>query len=192
MDKRIERTRREVCNAAIALLGERGYAAFNMEAVAEKAGVSKSTLYRHWPTRLSLIADALETLNVQPRPGPLDGDVMQRVTVLLCHLADGLGTSRFAACIPGLIEAAKHHPEVAHFLHEYSARRRETLVALLRDAVSARELPAALDVETAAFALSGAIFYRQLMTPEPYSAGEIPALVALILGSTAKPDALGG
>lgn len=192
MDKRIERTRREVCSAAIALLGERGYAAFNMEAVAEKAGVSKSTLYRHWPTKLSLIADALETLNVQPQPGPLDGDVMQRVTVLLRHLAEALATSRFAACIPGLIEAAKHHPEVAHFLHEYSARRRETLVALLRDAVTARELPTDFDTETAAFALSGAIFYRHLMTPEPYSAEEVPALVATILGSNVKLNVHGG
>lgn len=183
MDKRIERTQREVRSAAIALLGERGYAAFNMEAVAEKAGVSKSTLYRHWPTKLLLIADAFETLNVQPQPGPLDGDVRQRVTVLLRHLAEALATSPIAACIPGLIEAAKHHPEVAHFLHEYSAHRRETLVALLRNAAAAGELPTDFDAETAAFALSGAIFYRHLMTPEPYSAEEVPALVATVLGS---------
>jgi len=183
MDKRIERTKREVRSAAIALLGRRGYAAFNMEAVAGEAGVSKSTLYRHWPTKLSLIADALETLNIQPRPGPVDGDVRQRVTVLLCHLAEALSTSPFAACIPGLIEAAKHHPEVADFLHGYSARRRETLVALLRDAIAAGELPADFDAETVAFAFSGAIFYRRLMTPEPYSTEEIPVLVAAILGS---------
>lgn len=182
MDKRIERTRREVCSAAIALLGERGYAAFNMEAVAEKAGVSKSTLYRHWPTKLSLIEDALETLNVQPRPGPRDGDVRHRVTVLLRHLAEALATSPVGACIPGLIEAAKHHSEVGHFLHEYSARRRGTLVALLRDAVAAGELPADLQAETAALALSGAIFYRQIMTPEPYREEEIPALVRTVLG----------
>jgi TetR/AcrR family transcriptional regulator, regulator of autoinduction and epiphytic fitness len=160
MDKRIERTWREVRGAAIKLLGEQGYARFNMELVAATAGVSKSTLYRHWPTKLSLIADALETLNVQPQPKPLDGDIRQRVTVLLCHLAEALSNSPFAACIPGLIEAAKHHPEVANFLYDYSARRRETLVVLLRDAVTAGELPADFDAEMAAFALSGAIFYR--------------------------------
>lgn len=183
MDKRIERTRREVLRAAIALLGESGYAAFNMEAVAEKAGVSKSTLYRHWPTKLSLIADALETLNVQPRPGPAEGDVTDRVTVLMHHLAEALATSPFAACIPGLVEASKHHPEVASFLHGYSARRRETLVAVLRDAVAKGELNADFDAETAALALSGALFYRRLMTPQPYAAEDVPALVKLILGS---------
>jgi AcrR family transcriptional regulator len=150
--------------------------------VAKKAGVSKSTLYRHWATKLSIIADALETLNVQPKPEPLDGDVRQRVTVLLRHLVEALATSPFAARIPGLIEAAKHHPEVADFLHEYSARRRRTLVAVLRDAIAAGELPADYDAETIAFAFSGAIFYRRLMTPEPYSAEEIPALVATIPG----------
>lgn len=183
MDKRIERTRREVCGAAIELLGDRGYTAFNMEAVADKAGVSKSTLYRHWPTKLSLIAAALEILNTQPQPGPQDGDIRHRVTVLLRHLTEALATSPFAACIPGLIEAAKHHPEVAHFLHEYSARRRRTLVILLRDAAAGGELPSDFDAETVAYALSGAIFYRSLMTPEPYSKEEVPALVAAVLGS---------
>jgi TetR/AcrR family transcriptional regulator, regulator of autoinduction and epiphytic fitness len=183
MDKRIERTWREVRSAAIVLLGERGYAAFNMEAVAAKAGVSKSTLYRHWPTKLSLIADALDTLNVQPQPGPVDGNIRQRVTVLLCHLAEALSTSPIAACMPGLIEAAKHHLEVEDFLHTYSARRRETLVALLRDAITTGELPAGFDAETVAVAFSGAIFYRRLMTPKPYAPEEVPALVAAILGT---------
>ena len=185
MDKRIERTHREVLAAAIALLGERGYAAFNMEAVADHAGVAKSTLYRHWPTKVALIADALETLNVQPKPEPAEGDVRHRVTILLRHLATALANSPFAACLPGLIEAAKHHTEVADFLHIYSARRRETLVAVIRHGVAAGDLPQGFDAETAALALSGAIFYRRLMTPEPYSADEIPALVAMVLGGAA-------
>lgn len=182
MDKRIERTHREVRRAAVALLGERGYAAFNMEAVAEKAGVSKSTLYRHWPTKLSLIADALETLNEQPRPMPPQGDVRQRTCDLLRHLTEALATSRFAACIPALIEAAERHAEVADFLHAYSAGRRETLVSTLREGVAAGELPAGFDPEMASLALSGAIFYRRSMTAEPFAAEDVPALVALVLG----------
>ena len=45
-----------------------GYAGFRMESVAARAGVGRSTLYRHWPDKAALIADALETLNVQPNP----------------------------------------------------------------------------------------------------------------------------
>lgn len=182
MDKRIERTHRNVRRAAIALLGERGYAAFNMEAVAEKAGVAKSTLYRHWQTKLALIADALETLNEQPRPVVLRGNVRQRTCELLRHLADALSTSQFAACIPALIEASEHHDEVADFLHAYSARRRRALVDTLRSGIAAGELPVDFDVEMASLALSGAIFYRRSMTAEPFSAGDVPALVALVLG----------
>jgi AcrR family transcriptional regulator len=182
MDKRIERTHREVRRAAIALLGERGYAAFNMEAVAEKAGVSKSTLYRHWPTKLSLIADALETLNEQPRPIPSQGNVRQRTCELLRHLAEALATSQFSACIPALIEASERHAEVADFLHAYSARRRETLVDTLRQGVAAGELPDGFDTEMAALALSGAIFYQRSMTAEPFAAEDVPALVTLVLG----------
>ncbi len=124
-----------------------------MEAVAEKAGVSKSTLYRHWPTKLSLIADALETLNEQPQPIPSRGDVRQRTCELLRHLAEALATSQFAACIPALIEASERHAEVADFLHAYSARRRKTLVDVLREGVATGELPAGFDAEMASLAL---------------------------------------
>ncbi|WP_157015102.1 TetR/AcrR family transcriptional regulator [Mesorhizobium xinjiangense] len=182
MDKRIERTQWDVRRAAIALLGERGYAAFNMEAVARQAGVSKSTLYRHWPTKLSLIADALETLNEQPRPVPSQGSVRQRVCRLMQHLAEALSTSQFGACIPALMEASHRHAEVAQFLHSYSARRRRTLVDLLREGVASGELPAEFDAEMAALALSGAIFYQRSMTPEPFAADDIPSLVTLVLG----------
>lgn len=183
MDKRIEKTHRKVSEAAISLLGEHGYAAFNMEAVAAAAGVSKSTLYRHWPTKLGLIASALETLNEQPRPHPSAGDIHERVSQLLRHLTEALTHSRVAACIPALIEAAAQHHEVAAFLHGYSARRRQTLVATLRDGVAAGELPADFDTELAALALSGAVFYRRLMTPEPFASNEVPALVSLVLGA---------
>lgn len=190
MDKRIERTRRDVLRAAIALLGDRGYAAFNMEAVAEAAGVSKSTLYRHWPTRLSLISDALETLNVQPRPAPAEGDVRQRVTALLQHLAGVLAGSTFAACLPGLLEASKHHPEVAEFVYAYNDTRRQTLIDVLREGVAAGELPDAFDPKTAALALSGALFYRRLMTSGPDASEDVEGLVALVLGAGAASDAM--
>lgn len=184
MDKRIERTHFAVRKAAIDVLGDRGYAAFTMEAVAEAAGVAKSTLYRHWPTKLSLVADALETLNRQPPPRAQrdHGDVRQRVHDLIHHLAEVFAGSRFAACMPALIEAAERHPEVADFLHGYSARRRQALVDALREGISEGTLPSDLDVEVASLALSGAIFYRRIMTPEPFRIEEVPALVDLILG----------
>jgi TetR/AcrR family transcriptional regulator, regulator of autoinduction and epiphytic fitness len=69
VDPRVERSRRVVREAALAELVESGYGAFAIDAVASRCGVARSTIYRHWPGKLALITDALETLNRQPRPG---------------------------------------------------------------------------------------------------------------------------
>ena len=182
MDPRIQRTRDAVLPATLSLLANRGFAGFTMEGVAGAAGVSKSTIYRHWPTNLSLLRDALEELNRQPDVEPVGGPARAKVERLLEHLAAAVSDSVIGACIPALIEAAQHHREVAEFLHEYSNRRRSTLTDVLRQGIGDGEFPAYLDPELAALALSGPIFYRRLMTASPLAADDIPRLVQQVLG----------
>ena len=78
-DPRIEHSRRVICGAALKEFAEAGYSGFRMESVAARAGVGRSTLYRHWPNKAALIADALETLNTQPDPARdlVEGDARQ-------------------------------------------------------------------------------------------------------------------
>ena len=84
-DPRIERTRRVVLDATITLLIEGGYRTVTMEAVAAASGVAKSTIYRHWSNRDTLISDAFHALK-PPIPVSPEGDVRSKVTVLLEHL----------------------------------------------------------------------------------------------------------
>ena len=182
MDPRIRRTRDAVLPAALSVLADRGFANFTMEGVAEAAGVAKSTVYRYWPTKLSLLRDALEGLNRQPDATVQAGPARARIERLLEHLAAALGDSLLSACIPALIEAAEHHPEVAGFLHQYSDRRRATLSGAIRKGIEAGELPAHLDPELASLALSGPLFYRRLMTATPLPPADIPRLVRQVLG----------
>ena len=155
-----------------------------MEAVAEAAGVAKSTVYRYWPSRLALLRDALEGLNRQPEVEDDGGPARARIERLLEHLAGAMSDSVFSACIPALVEAAEHHPEVAGFLHQYSDRRRAALTAVLRGGIESGELAGHLDPELAALALSGPIFYRRMMTATPLPVADIPALVRQVLGPT--------
>src|SRR4029453_14587855 len=61
-DPRVERSRRVILGAVLDELGEVGYGALTIEAVAARAGVGKSTIYRHWPGKLELVEDAFRTL----------------------------------------------------------------------------------------------------------------------------------
>lgn len=182
MDPRIQRTHDAVLRTALAVLAEGGFAEFSMEGVAKASGVSKSTIYRHWPTKLALLRDAIERLNRQPAVHLEGGSARSRVERLLEHLAAALSGSLLSACIPALVEAAERHPEVAGFLHEYGSARRSALTAAIRSGVAAGELPPHLDPELAALALSGPIFYRRLMTARPLPVADVPRLVAQVLG----------
>jgi TetR/AcrR family transcriptional regulator, regulator of autoinduction and epiphytic fitness len=184
-DPRVEHSRRVICRAALKEFAETGYSGFRMEAVAARAGVGRSTVYRHWPNKAALIADALETLNTQPDPARdlVEGNARQRVELILNHLADVLGDSPLSACVPALVHAAETEPAVRDFHHTYSARRRQRLTDTIAAGVVAGELPARIDPDAASVALAGAMFYRRLMTANAPDADFIARLVDTVLGA---------
>jgi TetR/AcrR family transcriptional regulator of autoinduction and epiphytic fitness len=183
-DPRIEHSRRAICSAALQEFASAGYAGFRMESVATRAGVGRSTVYRHWTDKASLIADALETLNTQPDPDHelFAGTARQRVELLLNHLASVLAESPFSACVPALIHAAENDCAMRDFLHTYSSRRRQRLTDTIAAGIAAGEFSARTDPDAASVALSGAMFYRRLMTADASDAAFIAGLVDTVLG----------
>jgi TetR/AcrR family transcriptional regulator of autoinduction and epiphytic fitness len=181
-DPRVERSRRVVLQAALDELGAVGYGAFTIESVAARAGVGKSTIYRHWPDKLALIADAFETFHVEMVPSVETGSARERVTRLVGHVAEIVVDSTFSVCIPALIEGAERDPRVRAFHHRYSAARRQSLIDIIAEGIAIGELPAHLDPELATLALLGPIFYRRLMTNEPFDPGRASELVDTVFG----------
>lgn len=181
-DPRIAQTRRVVLRAALAELGAVGFGALTIEGVAERADVAKSTIYRHWDGKLSLVADALETLNEQPIPTPADGSAREQIATLLRHLAAAMADSELSATVPALIDAAERDPTIARFHHAYSDRRRQTLVDVIAAHIDSGELASTRDPELTALALIGPIFYRRLMTGRALPLERIDDLIDTVLG----------
>jgi AcrR family transcriptional regulator len=175
-----------VLRAAVEELGEVGYGAFTVESVAARAGVAKSTIYRHWADKLDLIADAFETFHVQMVPSVESGSARERVQRLVRHVAEIVVDSTFSLCIPALIEGAERDPRLRAFHHRYSAERRQSLINVIAEGVDAGEFSSTLDPELAAVALLGPIFYRRLMTADPFDPEEATSLVDLVLGPPMK------
>jgi TetR/AcrR family transcriptional regulator, regulator of autoinduction and epiphytic fitness len=183
-DPRVGHSRRVICRAALEEFADVGYAGFRMEAVAARAGVGRSTVYRHWSDRAALIADALETLNVQPDPDRelVAGTARERVELLLNHLASALTDSPVSACIPALVHAADIDPGVREFFHAYSARRRRRLTETIAAGVADGQFPNRIDADVASASLSGAMFYRRLMTADALDSEFITGLIDTVLG----------
>ncbi|MGE0216856.1 TetR/AcrR family transcriptional regulator [Mycolicibacterium sp.] len=187
-DPRIGHSRRAILRAALAEFAAVGHAGFRMESVAARAGVGRSTVYRHWPDKAALVADALAGLSRQPASGPGPGPgggagtARERAEILLTHLARALTDSPVAAAVPALIHAAATEEGFRDRLHGFSAQRRRRLTDVIATGVGSGEFPATLDPEAASVALSGGVFYRALMTPDPPDDGFVAGLLDAVLG----------
>ena len=182
VDPRVERSRQVILQAALDELGQVGYGMFRIESVAARAGVGKSTIYRHWRDKLALIADAFETFHVQMVPNTEMGSARERIESLVHHVAEVFVDSTFSVCIPALIEGAERDPRLRRFHHRYSAERRQSLIDVIAEGVAAGDFSAGLDPELAALALLGPIVYSRLMSSEPFDPARTHDLVDAVLG----------
>lgn len=179
-DPRVERSRRVILEALLDELGAVGYGALTIEGVAARAGVGKSTIYRHWSGKLDLVEDAFRSLKV-PVQAPEEGTLRERVTGLLEQVACLVEESTYSTCMPALIEAAEHDPQVRDLHRRFSVERRAILIDLLRDGVENGELPSDTDPELLGDALVGPIVLRRLMLYEPLDPALVPRLVDQLL-----------
>jgi TetR/AcrR family transcriptional regulator of autoinduction and epiphytic fitness len=182
-DPRIERSRQVILRAVLEELSATGYGALTIESIARRAGVGKSTIYRHWPDKLVMIADAFKMLQDERDPELVTGSSREKLERILCHVADVVADSAFSACLPALIEAAEQDRSLRRFHHRFQAEARKPLIELISRGVAAAEFPPHIDPEIAAFALLGAIFFCRLMTSTPFPQESVRALIDTIFGS---------
>ena len=182
VDPRITRSRQVILLAALDELGEAGYGAFAIELVAARAGVGKSTIYRHWPDKVALIAAAFETLHEERAPDIVSGSPRVRLERILRHVAEVLGDSTFSACMPALIEGAERDRDLRKFHHRFQTETRRPLIAVIAEGVAAGDFPRHIDPELAAVALLGALFMRRLMTSAPFKPARVGELIDTVLG----------
>jgi TetR/AcrR family transcriptional regulator, regulator of autoinduction and epiphytic fitness len=183
-DPRVERSRRVILEAVLDELGAVGYGAMTIEGVAARAGVGKSTIYRHWTGKLDLVEDAFRTLKA-PVQAPESGTLRERVVGLLDQVACLVAESTYSTCMPALIEAAERDEQVRDLHRRFTAERRGVLVEVLRDAVNDGELPPDTDPELLSDALVGTILLRRLMLHAPLDPAMVPRLVDQVLPAPA-------
>ncbi|MEV0628431.1 TetR/AcrR family transcriptional regulator [Nonomuraea wenchangensis] len=93
--RKLPRRRGDALNAAIYRatldeLAESGYAGLTMERVAERAKASKASLYRRWPSRLELVAEAVRTVLPTPESVPDTGELRGDLVAMLGQAARAL------------------------------------------------------------------------------------------------------
>jgi AcrR family transcriptional regulator len=173
--------RAAVLAATLAELADTGYAALTIENIARRAGVHKTTIYRRWADRESLVADVLSehiaTDFPIPDTGSAEADLRQLAHAFVAWVTSPTGRMIFAAVYS---DAARISgiSDVRRELFEYGPRR--TAVVIER-AIERGELPAGTDPAAVLRTLIAPIYFQLTVTAEPVdpAAADQAAQIAL-------------
>jgi AcrR family transcriptional regulator len=156
----------QVLDAALKLFAERGIEATSMDAIAEASGVSKATIYKHWPDKGALCLEAMAHLHGGEPPRPVfdSGDVRADLIAALSYQPPPRHSDLGMRIMPHLMAYAARNPS---FGEVWRARvfepPRVQLKQLLERGIAQGLLPASLDRDLAIALLLGPLMYCHLL-----------------------------
>ena len=185
---RSERAHRAILQAANELLESEGFAAVTVEAIAERAGVSKATIYRWWPNKAAVVMDGFLSIVSIEVPFPHTGHAREDIRIHMRRLAEGF-SGKIGCTVAALIAEGQSDPELAEALRSrwLSVRRAEAR-EILELGIECGELREDLDLEVAVDVLYGPIYYRMLVGHAPLESDFADALADHIFAGLAARD----
>lgn len=171
-----------ITEAVLDELAETGYGRLSMEAVARRAGVGKSALYRRWPSKqemvMAVLSDFSLELAVVSDTGSLRGDL----DIVLRALLDWLTHPRFSRILPDLAAEGVRNADVAEAVRAAIGDPRRALGAgVLQRAIDRGELPADTDFEMALDLIAAPVYWRLSVRRAPVEPGYLDHLADLVL-----------
>lgn len=152
--------------ASLELLGEVGYSALSIEAIAKRAKIGKTTIYRRYSSKAELVADAIESIREEvtiPDTGSLEQDIEQLIENAAQITLNPLGRQAMAM----IISSAASNSQFARIYEtKYLEPRRQAFAMVLAKAKARDEVPADLDSDLIFDAMSGIMFYATIFPPD--------------------------
>lgn len=187
--RRSSRTQEAILRAAVGLFEESGYPRMTVDAIAERAGASKATIYRWWPGKGAILLEALLSEVEADLAFPDTGSLREDLTAQLSALAHMLGDTRLGRMTISLLGEAQHDAQLASALRTgWLEPRRAAGREFLNRAVERGEIRANSDPEVVLDGLYGPVYLRLLFGHGPLDRGTIEALVDQVLQGIAPKD----
>lgn len=157
------RARQAVLDATNELLADGGLPAATIDAISARSGVSKATVYKHWPSRCAVAAEAFGQRMAQALPLPDTGSAVGDLSAQV-RLVSEFYASQAGTVFAQLLAASVTDPDGAKFFRTYFlADRRRAVGQLWQRALDRGEVDPDVDVEVAQDVLFGPLIFR-LMT----------------------------
>lgn len=185
---RSEEARLAILRNTLEILAESGFDNFTIESVAERAGVGKATVYRWWPNKGALIADAFASSTLTrlhfPDTGSLQNDMSRQMRQLVKVFSSPRGRIVSAILAAGQSDAEL----IAAFRERFLMPRRLEAYTALRRGIVRGELRRDVDLNLLLDSLYGPMYMRFLIRHDRLSADFVDRLCALVLAG-ARPRA---
>jgi AcrR family transcriptional regulator len=177
---RSQRVHDAALRATRELLAEGGLAAATVDAVAARSGVSKATIYKHWPSRTALAAEAFGGMMSEALPLPDTGSAADDLTAQMRQVSGFYATQPvFAQLLASCVTDPSGSP---YFRKFFLASRREAIATLWHRAVERGEANPGIDASTATDILFGPLIFRLMSGHQPLTAQEADKITAAALG----------
>jgi AcrR family transcriptional regulator len=155
-----------IIEAVLDLLSEgSSIESLSIEAVANRAGVGKATIYRRWPNKETLVVDAIAVL--KGPPAEVTGESVRDDLLALLRPIGQSKSTRAGRIMPCLIPELQRNPELQRQYQRIAEPRREHMREVLRRGVAQGELRADLDIEVTAALLNAPMFVQNVLNWNP-------------------------
>ena len=154
-----------ILQAALELLAEVGFDAMSIDAIAARAGVGKTTIYRRYASKAELVADAIESVREEitiPNTGNFQSDIDAIIQNAEQITLSPLGRQTVAM----IISNASSNAQFAQiYWTKYLQPRRQTFAVILERAKARNEIPTDLDSDLVFDTMSGIMLYALIFQP---------------------------
>ncbi|AQZ61540.1 Transcriptional regulator, TetR family [[Actinomadura] parvosata subsp. kistnae] len=175
---------RAITEAVLDEWAEQGYGRLSMEAVAKRAGVGKSALYRRWPSKQEMAMSVISEFTVGSATVPDTGSLRGDVRAILDVLMEWMTHPRFRRILPDLVAEAARNPELADAsIAMIGTPRRERARPMFERAIERGELPPDTDVELALDLVAAPIYWRLTVRGVEAGPGYLDALADTLLAA---------
>ena len=165
--RRNDAAQEAILDAAFRLLSGPETEALTIDAIAAEAGVGRQTIYRWWPSKGAVLAEALARHARVVVPDRDTGSFSGDLTAFLVDSFAGLADEGLAGRLRQIVAAAQQDEHVAHVLADFTAARRAALRALLERGQAAGELAPDADLDMLVDMAYGVLYYRLLVGHAP-------------------------
>lgn len=178
--RRSEESRQAILTAAFDLVAEEGQD-FTIEGIAARAGVSKQTIYRWWPTKGDILLESLAE-QAEARISTSDqGSYVQDLRHFLNETFKVIRPQGVRSALRSLMAEAQQNPELLlRFQKEFLDRRRAALAQIVSRAEIRGDRPPELPGELVGDIVFGVIWYRMLATERLLGGADAQRLAELL------------